>query len=87
MGLIARVDTNCEQKTDGQMDRWKNGCLYHTLLKQVRQKHFLTGKNTISPVLNLGSFIIIYVFILFGFFFSNLKSMKISKVFISDFSR
>ena len=37
MDLNARVDINCRRK-DGGSDGWKTGHLYHTLLKQVRQK-------------------------------------------------
>ena len=41
MDLNARVDVNCGQKdgqTEGLIDRWKTGRLYHTLLRQVQQK-------------------------------------------------
>ena len=37
MDLNARIDVNCGRK-DGRTDGRKTGCLYRTLLKQVRQK-------------------------------------------------
>ena len=37
MDINARVGVNCGQK-DGRADRLTDGCLHHTLLKQVRQK-------------------------------------------------
>ena len=41
MDLNARVHVNFRSKdgrTDGLTDRWKSGCLYRILLKQLRQK-------------------------------------------------
>ena len=37
MDINARVDVNCGQK-DRRADRQTDGCLHHTLLKQVPQK-------------------------------------------------
>ena len=43
MDLNARVDVNCGRK-DGWTDRQKTRHLYHTLLKQVRQKLCTNGE-------------------------------------------